>query len=130
MGPLAAFREHRRAILVPVAAWLLLQVVMATGLRAATGGAAEESGEGALLRDLATSLCLVGQSADGETPLPTLHDRCWWCVAFGVSLLPPAPRVGAVAVSVPHRPPLPLRSETSPRAPQRFALFVARAPPV
>ncbi|MCA8927723.1 MAG: hypothetical protein KDC18_06595 [Alphaproteobacteria bacterium] len=130
MGPLAMLRRHRRAVWIPVATWLLLQLVMATGVRAAAGpqpGAADA--EALLLRDLATAICFGGQPTDSDHPLPTLHERCTWCMGFAHSLAPTPPtlRLPTLAPSIDaSTPTVPV---AAPRPLQRFVLFVTRAPP-
>lgn len=131
MGLLAILRRHRRAVMVPVATWLLLQVVMATGVRAGTGVLPGEAGaEARLLRDLATVICLAGQPADDGQKQPSLHDRCSWCVAFGQSALPAIPAILLVAPPPPLYVAQPALRVPAPRPPPRFALFLTRAPPV
>lgn len=130
MSLLTILRRHRRAVLVPVVTWLLLQVVLATGVRAGMGMPAGDPGsEARLLRDLATSLCLPGQSADGEQPLSSLHDRCSWCAAFGSPALPAAAAALLIAALPLAAAPLPVPQTAPQQPPPRFALFVTRAPP-
>ena len=131
MGLLAMLRRHRRAIMVPVATWLLLQVVMAAGVRAGTGMLPGEAGaEARLLRDLATVICLAGQPADDGREQPSLHDRCSWCAAFGQSALPAVPAVLLAASVPPLYAAQPALRMPAPRLPPRFTLFLTRAPPI
>jgi len=128
MGLLALLRRYRRAGLVPVLAWILLQAVMATGVRAAAGAPGADA-DALFLRDLATSICLAGQPDEGQPGLPSLQDRCSWCAAFAQAALPPP----ASGLSLPAEAFASSAAITAPDehlpARLRYILAVTRAPP-
>lgn len=130
MGVLAILRRYRRAGLVPVLAWILLQAVMATGVRAAAPAPGLDGrAEAQFLRDLATSICLAKQQDDGQPVLPSLHDRCTWCAAFAHAALP-SPSLGVPLPEETFAPATPIDGPglTAPQ-PLRYVLFMTRAPP-
>lgn len=130
MGLLAVLRRYRKAGFLPVLAWVLLQAVMATGVRAAAAAPGlNGEAEAQFLRNLATSICLAGQPDDGQPSLPSLQDRCTWCAAFTHAAMPPPtmgvplPAEAFVLTADAREPGLPALQRL------RYVLFMTRAPP-